>query len=74
MDLPCVSGDVCGNAYVSPCGRVPPKVNYQIKENIYWGDQRTNIWGEMFVPHYGFWRKIIEREGENPYGNLITIE
>ena len=54
MDLPCVSGDVCANAYVSPCGRVPPKVNYQIKENIYWGDQRTNIWGEMFVPHYGF--------------------
>ena len=35
MDLPCVSGDVCGNAYVSPCARVPPKVNFQTKENIY---------------------------------------
>ena len=33
MDIPCENDDVCVNAYVSPCARVPPEVNYQIKEN-----------------------------------------
>ena len=33
-NLTCVSGDVCVHAYVSPCGRVLPKVNDQIKDKI----------------------------------------
>ena len=32
--LPCESGDVYVSAYVSPCGRVLPKINDQIKEKI----------------------------------------
>ena len=80
MDLPCVSGDVCVSAYVSPRGRVPPRVNYQIKENIYQGDQRTNIWGEKgrcLCPTMASdfqTQKKIEREVEKTYGNYHRLD